>query len=179
MISSESPRPARRAKHYPHTDAPALPSSGSFTFDLNVQQTIELHSFETKIGYAVYPTTDIRSVVPLLTAALGAAVKEMGGPQPVQGQQLIDAGEKQRDAAKAVPEEDMRGAIKHTWLWPRVGEFFKEHGTSPCISRARLRDRRLNRVVRPHLGRDGYIRIRDRQRSLPVDRDVRRPNAMG
>ncbi|KAJ9100375.1 hypothetical protein QFC20_005441 [Naganishia adeliensis] len=104
-------------------------NSGSFTFDLNVQKTIELHSFETKIGYAVYPTTDIRSVVPLLTTALAAAVKELGGPQPTEGsaQKVIAAGEQQREDAQAVPEEDMAGDIKHTWLWPRVGKFFKEH----------------------------------------------------
>lgn len=42
---------------------------------------------------------------------------------------MIAAGEKQRQDAKAVPhDQDMKGAITHTWLWPRVGKFFKEHG---------------------------------------------------
>ncbi|GHJ87044.1 hypothetical protein NliqN6_3446 [Naganishia liquefaciens] len=102
-------------------------NSGSFTFDLNVEKTIELHSFETKIGFASYPTTDIRSVVPLLTTALGKAVTEMGGPRKATDQSLQDAGEAQRAEAEKVPKEDMEGEIRHTWLWPRVGKFFKEH----------------------------------------------------
>lgn len=92
------------------------------------QKTIELHSFETKIGYAAYPTTDIRSVVPLLTNALGSAVTSMGGPRKAPDQSVQDAGEAQRAEAEKVPKEDMNGEIRHTWLWPRVGKFFKEHG---------------------------------------------------
>lgn len=140
------------------------------------QQTIELHSFETKIGFASYPTTDIRSVVPLLTASLASATKSMGGPHAAPDQKLQDAGESQRAEARKVPEENMGGEIRHTWLWPRVGKFFKEHGQSAL---SRLAWARADDWHRSDLGRDGYIRIRDRQRSLPFERLLCRPNPLG
>jgi hypothetical protein len=138
------------------------------------QKTIELHSFETKIGFATYPTTDIRSVVPLLTASLASATKSMGGPKAAPDQKLQDAGEAQRQEAQKVPKEDMNGSIKHTWLWPRVGEFFKEHGGCRSLLLFRmLTCRRLD------LGRDRNIRVRDRQCSLPRQRLLRRPDSLG
>lgn len=105
-------------------------NSGSFTFDLPPQQTIELHSFETKIGFAAYPHTDIRSVVPLLTKALAAAVKDLGGKKEIKNgeKKVIEQGEQQRKDAQAVPKgENMGGEILHKWLWPRIGKFFKAH----------------------------------------------------
>jgi pyruvate decarboxylase len=104
-------------------------NSGSFTFDLPPQNTVELHSFETKIGYASYPGCDIRTILPSLTEALEAVVKKNGGFKTTQDKGLIKEGEKQREEAGNVPQPEGE-LIKHDWLWPRVGEFLQEHGKS-------------------------------------------------
>lgn len=98
-------------------------NSGSFTFQLPVKDTVELHSFETKIGYASYPECDIRTILPHLTRALGQIVKKNGGPKQ-KDEKLIEKSKKQREELGQVPEPDSK-AIKHDWFWPRIGAFLQ------------------------------------------------------
>jgi TPP-dependent 2-oxoacid decarboxylase len=91
-----------------------------------VQDTVELHSFETKIGYASYPECDIRTILPHLTRALGQIVKKNGGPKQ-KDEKLIEKSKKQREELGQVPEPDAK-AIKHDWFWPRIGAFLQPNG---------------------------------------------------
>jgi len=106
-------------------------NSGSFTFDLPVRHTVELHSFETKIGFATYPP-DIRTILPLLTKSFTEAAKSQTESRPVD-KQLREESDQQRDSAQKVPElgegagkGGIEGSITHKWFWPRMGKFFKE-----------------------------------------------------
>ncbi|KAJ9093779.1 hypothetical protein QFC19_008222 [Naganishia cerealis] len=92
-----------------------------------IRKEVESADWVLMCGKLESDFNDIRSVVPLLTKALEAAVKDMGGPKSehANGQKVIKEGEKQREDAKAVP--DTGKEIIHKWLWPRFGKFFMPH----------------------------------------------------
>jgi hypothetical protein len=88
------------------------------------QNTVELHSFATTIGFATF-SPDIRTVLPLLTKSFAAATKQAGGPHKVD-EALKAEGAKQRAEAKKVPElsesHHQEGRITQEWLWPTMGK---------------------------------------------------------
>ncbi|EIW71256.1 hypothetical protein TREMEDRAFT_71102 [Tremella mesenterica DSM 1558] len=97
-------------------------NSGSFSVNIDPKIIVELHSFTTNVGYASYPTTDIRHILPLLVPAFArvAAAK----PKDVQSDSLV-----QKQAEGIVDElisEPVGTEIKHAWLWPRVGAWFQD-----------------------------------------------------
>ncbi|WVO16552.1 hypothetical protein L204_104231 [Cryptococcus depauperatus] len=97
-------------------------NSGSFSVNIDPKVIIELHSFTTTIGYAAYPTTDIRHVLPLL----GPAFKKLGKPKGGEGvRDTLEQMQEQKRAISAVPKPE-GNEIKHSWLWPRVGAWFKD-----------------------------------------------------
>lgn len=90
------------------------------------QDTVELHSFETKIGYASFPQCDIRTILPYLTESFSKVTKEHGGPK-TKDEEVIERGVTQRAELAEVCKADPTGPILHEYLWPRVGEFLREH----------------------------------------------------
>ncbi|WVQ83245.1 hypothetical protein IAT38_005384 [Cryptococcus sp. DSM 104549] len=97
-------------------------NSGSFSVNIDPRIIVELHSFTTNIGYAAYPTTDLRHVLP----ALGPAFKAVGTPvgEKSEGESVQKKLEAQRvEGTVPEPEGD---EIKHAWLWPRVGKWFHD-----------------------------------------------------
>ncbi|WWD00611.1 hypothetical protein V866_007546 [Kwoniella sp. B9012] len=98
-------------------------NSGSFSVNIDPKITIELHSFTTTIGYAAYPTTDIRHVLPDLLPAFQEVVQSRAA-SPVGGEsveQKVKAGR-----VESIVPEPKGNEIKHEWLWPRVGKWFAD-----------------------------------------------------
>ncbi|WWC67969.1 uncharacterized protein I206_101888 [Kwoniella pini CBS 10737] len=98
-------------------------NSGSFSVNIDPKITIELHSFTTNIGYAAYPTTDIRHVLPDLLPAFKEVIQSRAAsPQAGESaEQKVQAGR----VESTVPEPKSN-EIKHEWLWPRVGKWFAD-----------------------------------------------------
>ncbi|KAJ7742605.1 thiamine diphosphate-binding protein [Mycena metata] len=74
-------------------------------------RTVELHSDHTKVQHAVFPAIGMKQLLPRLTARLeacSAAARKIPIPDP----------------RAVVPKEDNE-IITHTWIWPRMGNFFK------------------------------------------------------
>ncbi|KAJ8457323.1 hypothetical protein ONZ51_g11605 [Trametes cubensis] len=86
-------------------------NTGNFTYHIPTQRTIELHSDHTRVQFAGFPGIGMKRLLPKLTARL-QPFKEDAVQIEVPKFQL------------PVPQED-NDVISHTWLWPRVGEFFK------------------------------------------------------
>ena len=99
-------------------------NSGSFSVNLDPKIVIELHSFTTNVGYASYPTTDIRHILPQLVPAF-EAVTSNGGNKKTHGDSLADKQKAGEAEIKAKPDGD---AIKHAWFWPKMGEWFQDRG---------------------------------------------------
>ncbi|OBZ71188.1 Pyruvate decarboxylase [Grifola frondosa] len=86
-------------------------NTGNFTYHIPTQRTVELHSDITHVQYARYPGLGMKRLLPKLTARL----------QPFhEGARLLDVPK----FKLVVPKEDNE-IISQTWLWPRVGQFFR------------------------------------------------------
>ncbi|KIO02700.1 hypothetical protein M404DRAFT_147308 [Pisolithus tinctorius Marx 270] len=87
-------------------------NTGMFTYSIPPTHTVELHSDHTLVRYAQFPGIGMKLLLPKLTARLeeyrkGADRVIVPHYKPV------------------IPQEaDTR--ISHAYLWPRVGQFFKE-----------------------------------------------------
>jgi pyruvate decarboxylase len=99
-------------------------NSGSFSVNIDPKIVIELHSFTTNVGYASYPTTDIRHILPKLIPAF-KSVTSSSGDKKTHGDSLADKQKAGEAEVKAEPDSD---AIKHAWFWPKMGEWFKDGG---------------------------------------------------
>ncbi|KAK1921586.1 thiamine diphosphate-binding protein [Papiliotrema laurentii] len=97
-------------------------NSGSFSIAIDPQIIVELHSFTTTVGYASYPTTDIRNIVPRLIPAFKAVVDRQGKKE-VHGDSFAEKKEAGRTESTPKPDGDQ---IKHAWFWPRMGEWFQD-----------------------------------------------------
>lgn len=98
-------------------------NSGSFTVGIPTEHAVRLHSFTTNVGYAAFPTTDIRHVLPLLLPAFqkvkGAPAKHDSLAEKIKRGSVL--------ALKDKPDEE-GGQIVHKWLWQRMATWFKDHG---------------------------------------------------
>ncbi|KAI0081530.1 pyruvate decarboxylase [Panus rudis PR-1116 ss-1] len=86
-------------------------NTGNFTYHIPTQKTIELHSDHTRVQFAAYHGIGFKRLLPKLTARLSplkSEAKTFSVPKFVS----------------PVPQEDNQ-TISHSWLWPRVGQFFK------------------------------------------------------
>ncbi|KAL1411686.1 hypothetical protein Q8F55_002652 [Vanrija albida] len=97
-------------------------NSGSFSVHISDEHAVKLHSYTTQVGYAQFPTTDIRHVLPLLVGALEAATSAR---TPTRGESLQEKM-KQGRVATLVDQPD-GDDIVHKWLWPRVGSWFADN----------------------------------------------------
>ncbi|WWD21511.1 hypothetical protein CI109_105997 [Kwoniella shandongensis] len=98
-------------------------NSGSFSVNIDPKITIELHSFTTNIGYAAYPTTDIRHVLPLLVPAFKKVASSRVG-KPSEGESVKEKLE--TGVVEGIVPKPEGNEIKHAWLWPRVGKWFAD-----------------------------------------------------
>ncbi len=139
-------------------------NSGSFTVGIPTEHAVRLHSFTTNVGYAAFPTTDIRHVLPLLLPAF----QKVKGPPALQDslEDKIKAGRVL--APKDTPDND-GGKIVHAWLWQRMAGWFKDHGG---YNSGRAHTRR-------HHHRDGHEQLRPPPRAPPQPVHVRHPGAVG
>ncbi|KAI9636386.1 thiamine diphosphate-binding protein [Dioszegia hungarica] len=97
-------------------------NSGSFSVNIDPKIIVELHSFTTHVGYASYPTTDIRHILPLLVPAFAQAVSQK--PKKAHGDSFA---EKIKADRVEVPLSEPKGQeIKHDWFWGRMGKFFRD-----------------------------------------------------
>lgn len=102
-------------------------NSGSFSVAIPTQYAIRLHSFTTNVGFASFPTTDIRHVLPALVPALEAVVKDKGPPHAVRDS--LEEKTKKGSVLPLIEEvEDEGGEIVHKWFWPRMGSWFRDEG---------------------------------------------------
>ncbi|KAK4685979.1 pyruvate decarboxylase, partial [Tremellales sp. Uapishka_1] len=100
-------------------------NSGSFSINVETKNTVELHSFTTNIGYASYPTTDIRHILPALVPAFQAITSSRASKE-THGDSLarkIAAGK----VEKVIVETPKGSDIKHDWFWQRMGRFFQNN----------------------------------------------------
>ncbi|KAI0770183.1 pyruvate decarboxylase [Fomes fomentarius] len=86
-------------------------NTGNFTYHIPTQRTVELHSDSTRVQFAGFPGIGMKRLLPKLTARL----------QPLKGDALQISVPK---FELPLPQEDNE-IISHTWLWPRVGQFFR------------------------------------------------------
>ncbi|KAI0345910.1 pyruvate decarboxylase [Trametopsis cervina] len=86
-------------------------NTGNFTYQIPTTRTVELHSDHTKIQYAVYHGIGMKRLLPKLTERLH--------PFKADAEKL----DVPRFLAPVPQESD--DVVTHSWLWPRVSEFFK------------------------------------------------------
>lgn len=90
-------------------------NSGNFSYRTPKSSTIELHSDYTTIGYSHYPGIGMKKLLPKLSALLEK-----------------DGAKRRDETKKIVPKfenvlpQDSSSTITQEWLWPRMGQFFKE-----------------------------------------------------
>lgn len=100
-------------------------NSGSFSVNIPPDHTVTLHSWTTTVGYATYPTTDIRHVLPRLVPAF-ESVMSSSDRQPAKGESVEEKAEK---GLILPPIKEPQGdKIVHKWLWQRLGAWFKDNG---------------------------------------------------
>ncbi|EJF63216.1 pyruvate decarboxylase [Dichomitus squalens LYAD-421 SS1] len=88
-------------------------NTGNFTYHIPVTRTVEFHSDHTRVQFAGFPGIGMKRLLPKLTQRLqpfkeGAVGLEVGKYIP------------------EIPKEDT-DEITQTYLWPRVGKFFKSN----------------------------------------------------
>ena len=71
----------------------------------------QLHSDHTRVQFALFPGIGMKRLLPKLTARL----------QPFKADAIAQSVPK---FSIELPNEDNE-IISHTWLWPRVGQFFR------------------------------------------------------
>ncbi|BEI99613.1 hypothetical protein CcaverHIS631_0406560 [Cutaneotrichosporon cavernicola] len=96
-------------------------NSGSFTIGIPTEHAVRLHSFTTNVGFAAYPTTDIRHVLPLLLPAFKKVKSRPAKHDSLE--EKIKAGNVM--AFKKMPDNE-DGKIVHAWLWQRMAAWFKD-----------------------------------------------------
>ncbi|GAA5949959.1 hypothetical protein JCM21900_005538 [Sporobolomyces salmonicolor] len=93
-----------------------LPSdfnTGEFSYKFKTEQTIELHSDQTKVQYGHYPDVSFHTLLPALAQSLK--------PKRDVTQPPKDLG-----LDRKVPEGNMDEMVKHDAFWPLWGKFFQE-----------------------------------------------------
>ncbi|KAG8879872.1 Pyruvate decarboxylase 1 [Tulasnella sp. 332] len=93
--------------------------SGGFTYHTSAKHTVELHSSQVKIGYAVYPNMKMKLVLRKLIDTLDFK-KLQHGSETSKSEPPLISNDKEADAEKSDSE-----VITHAWLWPRVGQWLK------------------------------------------------------
>ncbi|KAL7408983.1 pyruvate decarboxylase [Mrakia frigida] len=106
-------------------------NSGSFSWGINKNALVELHSDHMKVGHAVYPSLSFRDILPVLIKRLSTVPKKSGS---AKANKADVASATQRKNAVVVPtaedEADEakfgKGVITQKYLWPRMQHFFQE-----------------------------------------------------
>ncbi|KAF9468575.1 thiamine diphosphate-binding protein [Collybia nuda] len=86
-------------------------NTGNFSYNISTARTIELHSNYTQVQYAAFPAIGMKQLLPKLTERLACYCDRASKIHIPQ-------------YTSPIPKED-NDLISHTWLWPRVGAFFK------------------------------------------------------
>ena len=89
-------------------------NTGSFTYRIPKEGTIELHSNYTTVGFSHYPDVGMKQLLPKLTALFA----KRGQANLEKTKQIVPKFENKLPS-------DSSPTITQEWLWPRMGEFFK------------------------------------------------------
>jgi hypothetical protein len=146
-------------------------NSGSFSVHIREEVTVKLHSWTTSVGYANFPTTDIRHVLPRLIPVL-EKVTQNGKRTLTRGESVADkvkAGRVLPLETKAIGDE-----IVHKWLWGRMGSWFMDNGESE-----QRESHRAVLMTRYHRLRDGHLVVRSPANLHPQPRDLCLPGLVG
>jgi len=111
-------------------------NSGSFSWGIRTDHTVELHSTHTTVGFAHFPSVTFRDLLPILTEKLAESVQRLGRKEGSANKQQNEKEATQEKAeALEQPDEDTlrqeeeqfgKGAITQAYLWPTFGKWFKE-----------------------------------------------------
>ncbi|KAL6302020.1 pyruvate decarboxylase [Sparassis latifolia] len=88
-------------------------NTGNFTYSIPTGRTVEFHSDHIKVQFAGFPGIGMKRLLPKLTARL----------QPFADEAKLLSVPKY---TLPIPQED-GDVITQSYLWPRVGKFFKNH----------------------------------------------------
>lgn len=88
-------------------------NTAGFTIQMSQLNSIDFHSYATKVRYSEYPGVRMNGVLTKVTAKLGKLNIE-AGPHP---ENKIPAKE---EISSSVP------TITHAWLWPRLGQWLQK-----------------------------------------------------
>ncbi|CAF0788339.1 unnamed protein product, partial [Didymodactylos carnosus] len=88
-------------------------NTGGFTFHLKQKKTIELHSFATKVFYAVYDKVNMKQLLPDLTKRWPTERIKKYSMKPI--------------VPPAAPPSDNNQEILHDYFWKKVPDFMPEN----------------------------------------------------
>lgn len=86
-------------------------NTGNFSYRIPISNTVEFHSEHTQVQYATFPKIGMKHLLPKITSVL-SSYRSSATKVSVPPYKIV------------VPQESNE-TITHTWLWPRVGKFFK------------------------------------------------------
>ncbi|KAF2106377.1 thiamine diphosphate-binding protein [Lophiotrema nucula] len=87
-------------------------NTAGFTYRVSQLNTIDFHSYTTRVRYSEYPGVRMNGVLKKVTQKLGK-LNIQSGPTP----------------NNKIPEQEIKSpepTITQAWFWPRVGQFLKE-----------------------------------------------------
>ena len=93
-------------------------NTGSFSYHISRQSTIEFHSDRTQVKYAVYPKIGMKQLLRRIVDELDA-------------KKLTETATSKADAPdfkNETPKDETGDTITHAWLWPTVGQKLLREG---------------------------------------------------
>lgn len=107
-------------------------NTGSFSYHLPKQSTIELHSDYTLVGYARYDGVGMKTLIPKISAALASdrekRLQKTLDSVPHMSHNALPGHSEEESGGSAMGED----TISQAWLWPRVGRFFRKGDQVIC-----------------------------------------------
>jgi len=87
-------------------------NTSGFSVRMSTLNTIDLHSYQTKVRYSTYPGVRMNGVLAKMTERMGKL--------------NIEAGPKPDNKIPSSEVDSKSQVITHAWLWPRLGHWLKE-----------------------------------------------------
>lgn len=104
-------------------------NSGSFSVHVDDAHTVKLHSYQTVVGYASFPTADIRHVLPRLLPTFAEVIRSQGSYRKAPHMDSLETKIKEGRVLPFIREPKLPdGEIVQAWLWGRMASWFKDNG---------------------------------------------------
>ncbi|KDQ21760.1 hypothetical protein BOTBODRAFT_50327 [Botryobasidium botryosum FD-172 SS1] len=111
-------------------------NSGSFSWGIRTDHTVELHSTHTTVGFAHFPNVTFRELLPILTEKLTETTQRLGKKEGTPAKQTTEKrAARERAQTLEHPEDHViqqeeakfgEGVISQSYLWPTMGRWYKE-----------------------------------------------------